>query len=1373
MRFSRQPLLKIAVSLLGLAWGLGSASAQSTWNLNANGDWATATNWSPSTVPNSSGATAILGSVITAPTTLWIGGNTTVGTLSFSSSANYTVASSGSIYFLFQTSLPLGTVALDNSGSGSPNLTPSIYLNSPLVVTQAGTGILTITGNIQASSGSITKYGSGTLLLAGDNAYAGGTFIDQGTIAVAAETALGNGTNITINGGTLQINGNITTLGANIYSTNQPATRYYTIGSGGANFNIQSNYTLTFQNNPAGGTGGGSVLIGSGTLTNTGTGTLVLGGGSTGSFAGSIEIDNGKVQIAAETNLGATAGSLTLNGGTLESTSSYTSSSKVYTVGTNGGTLQIDTGATVTFGSTSNLTGTGNLTESGGGTLILSGNNTGYTGTNIITGTVQISAENNLGTTSDSLIISNGGTLVVAGTFTDNAKKVMYIGSGGGTIDVLAGNTNTLGSTGQISGSNVFTVTGGGQLAISGNNNATWGGTTIVSNGTLAFNGAGTATALTNVTVTARGTLLIDNSTTANSTRLSTTAGVTLNGGAIVFNGDATTAVSQQVGALTLAGGDSTIYVNSRATTVNTALNFSSLVDSSPFSTISFENTNIGNLGNGTPNPTIGFTNAPTTTNGIIAGWATARATNGGQLVFATMNGGSVSTLSTYSTGTNTGWNANANVQLTNNQTLAAGNSVYTLTMTNGRQLNLGTHTLTNTSGGLIAQTGDTAISNGVMTAGASGVGGTLYVHVDTGGFLTNYSVLTNNGTGVVNLVKANGGTLLLGGANAYTGATYVNGGTLELISANAVPTGSDMTVATGATFNLNGFNQTLGSLAGAGTVTNSSGTLTVGGDNASTTFSGSINGNGALTKAGSGTMILSGSNSFGGNLTISGGTLSVSQDANLGATTNLTVLSGGTLGVTESFTANSNRVLDVASAGGYINVSANQTLTFTTSNAWTGTGNLTNSGAGTVVFAGSSNFTGNLAINGGGTVEVQGSSNVVFNTLNSNFISHLTGTSGTLMYYVTGDNYTYTVTNSPAAGSPVLIGFNASASSTNANYTFGSASPANSLSNWGGMVIHGGTVSMAGNETLVGNGVAPTTLEIDGGTLILAGGNPSGGKVLTISGNAYLNGGEIEGGPGGGSQGTIVTSGSIYSDGTVLVNTPNITMTPANGVTNVVAGTTPLEGISTFTVGTGASNGTVQLNQRITVSTGIQINSGTLLLGASYVINDSAPVTMLNNTTLATGGYQQTLGALTLGTGVTSATATLSLGYGTNSYLAFANSASQTWNGTLVISNYYNSWDQVYFGTSSNGLTASQLASIEWINPYGNGVNFTGAIIEGNGLIQPVQPVPEAKTVAALFLLSAFALWHERKRLAALLAGPGWTAKPALARVRGYLLRH
>jgi autotransporter-associated beta strand protein len=72
---------------------------------------------------------------------------------------------------------------------------------------------------------------------------------------------------------------------------------------------------------------------------------------------------------------------------------------------------------------------------------------------------------------------------------------------------------------------------------------------------------------------------------------------------------------------------------------------------------------------------------------------------------------------------------------------------------------------------------------------------------------------------GAASLTKIGSGSLLLAGANTYTGATTVNAGTLVLDGINALPLGSPLTIAAGATVILqNG--APIPNYAGAGIVT-------------------------------------------------------------------------------------------------------------------------------------------------------------------------------------------------------------------------------------------------------------------------------------------------------------------------------------------------------------------------------------------------------------------------------------------------------------------------------------------------------------------------------------------------------------------------
>src|SRR5262249_18566623 len=103
------------------------------------------------------------------------------------------------------------------------------------------------------------------------------------------------------------------------------------------------------------------------------------------------------------------------------------------------------------------------------------------------------------------------------------------------------------------------------------------------------------------------------------------------------------------------------------------------------------------------------------------------------------------------------------------------------------------------------------------------------------------------SGTGSVTQIGT--GTTFLTGTNTYTGSTTVSAGTLAAGSATALSPNSEFTV--NSILDLHGFNSTIASLSGTGTVLNNGATvatLAVGNDNSSTTFSGVLqNGTSAL----------------------------------------------------------------------------------------------------------------------------------------------------------------------------------------------------------------------------------------------------------------------------------------------------------------------------------------------------------------------------------------------------------------------------------------------------------------------------------------------------------------------------------------------
>jgi len=216
----------------------------------------------------------------------------------------------------------------------------------------------------------------------------------------------------------------------------------------------------------------------------------------------------------------------------------------------------------------------------------------------------------------------------------------------------------------------------------------------------------------------------------------------------------------------------------------------------------------------------------------------------------------------------------------------------------------------TNTySGGTAINAGTLSVDEDNNLGGASGAlsfgGGTLKT---TAGFTSTRNITLNAGGGTIDtdgnsltlsgdisdtggLTKTGSGTMTLSGNNTYSGGTAINAGILRLGATERLSNTGAVIVNSG-TFDLNNFNETIGSLAGAGNVTLGSGTLTTGGNNTSTTLSGVISGAGGLTKTGTGKLDLSGDNTYTGDTTISDGVLDISGSI----TSDVTVNAGGTL---------------------------------------------------------------------------------------------------------------------------------------------------------------------------------------------------------------------------------------------------------------------------------------------------------------------------------------------------------------------------------------------------------------------------------------------------------------------------------------------
>jgi len=228
----------------------------------------------------------------------------------------------------------------------------------------------------------------------------------------------------------------------------------------------------------------------------------------------------------------------------------------------------------------------------------------------------------------------------------------------------------------------------------------------------------------------------------------------------------------------------------------------------------------------------------------------------------------------------------------------------------------------TNTLSGANSYAGGTTISGGTLVASHANALGDAAgaVTVSTNGVLRvnanmtrtgtvtvnggelgsdNGSTLTNNGGGFVltgsyastgGVVLAGSGGLTVSSPDArlwtqatYSGATTVTSGQLNICGSGGISTNSAVSIASGATVNLTSFlaptniNRTIAGLTGAGTLhSGGGGTVTVNKASGTDTFSGVISGGTGLIKAGAGTLVLAGTNTYSGATLVSGGALAL-----------------------------------------------------------------------------------------------------------------------------------------------------------------------------------------------------------------------------------------------------------------------------------------------------------------------------------------------------------------------------------------------------------------------------------------------------------------------------------------------------------------
>jgi autotransporter-associated beta strand protein len=904
---------------------------------------------------------------------------------------------------------------LDSSGSGAVNFTNtgSMGFNS-----QSGARTLTLTGTNTGSNtlaavigdnGAATaliKSGTGTWVLSGANTYTGATTISGGVLSISSlangGSASGIGaasnavTNLVLNGGTLQYTGGAvstsrvfslgTAAGSALDSSGSGAVNFTSVGIMG--FNSQSGartLTLTGTNT---GSNTISILIGDSggatAITKSGAGTWALTG--INGYTGVTTISGGVLKAATLFNGGSNSSigaatslssNLVLNGGTLQYTGSGSSTDRLFSVGTSGGTLDASGSAAVNF------TGAGSMDfngQSGVRTLSLAGSNTNDNTLAAVIG-------DNGGATSltksgtSTWVLSGNSTYTGVTTVSGGALKVGSLADGGVASNIGAASNaasnlvinGTLIYTGAGSSTDrLFTLGAGGNLQANGA-----GAVNFTNTGSIAFTASGAHTFLLSGTSTAANNLA---------------AAIGDNGGATAL---------QKVGLSTwgLSGSSSYTGVTSVLGGILTVTN---LADGGQNSSIGASTNDAANL---VINATLRYAGAATTTDRLFSigtgTTPTLDASGTGAVAFTNTGSMGLSGSGTRTftlTGTNTGSNTLAAV-------IGDNGGATSLTKSGA-----GTWVLS----GANNYSGTTSISAGVLQIGSGGTSGTLGTGAvtDNAALVINRSdavTLANTISGTGTFTQAGAGTTTFTGSKSYTGATFINAGKLQAGGANTFSNASAVTVASGAVLEVNGFNNSIGGLAGSGTVQNGTATfasLNVLGS-ATSTFSGIIQDGGsaflAINKGGiGGTLTLTGSNTYTGGAVVSAGVLSIATLANggvasnIGASSNIAsslLLNGGTLRYTGS-AVSTDRLFSVTTVGGALDASGTGTVSFTNTGSMgfnfqsgartltlTGTGggaiaavigdnggatSLTKTGAGQWTLSGASGYTGATTISSG-----------------------------------------------------------------------------------------------------------------------------------------------------------------------------------------------------------------------------------------------------------------------------------------------------------------------------------------------------------------------------------------------------------------------
>ena len=302
--------------------------------------------------------------------------------------------------------LELGGAGRFNAGSYNG----AISLSSNSSVLQIATSANQTLSGVISGSGSLVKSSTGTNTLSGANSYAGGTTVSSGTLIASHANALGDAAGaVTVNGGALKVNANMTRTG--------------TVTVNGGELGTDNGSTLT--NN-----GGGFVLTGSSAaaaVVLAGSGGLTVSSPDArlwaqATYSGATTVNSGTLNICGYGGISTNSAVSIASGATVNLTSFYAPENINRTIGGltgagvlngNGGTVTVNkTSGTDTFSGV--VSGAQGLIKEGASNLVLAGNNSFSGATTVNLGTLKVASGGSI--SSSSTTVNNGGTFDVGGT---------------------------------------------------------------------------------------------------------------------------------------------------------------------------------------------------------------------------------------------------------------------------------------------------------------------------------------------------------------------------------------------------------------------------------------------------------------------------------------------------------------------------------------------------------------------------------------------------------------------------------------------------------------------------------------------------------------------------------------------------------------------------------------------------------------------------------------------------------------------------------------------------------------------------------------------------------------------------------------------